>query len=102
MKVTAGGLAYEVDFPVDIGDWLELPDTGFIGGTWKGKVTALSSDYTGYCKRALWNLGNDLERAKREVRRLEDEGRRIRGELKEARERLAALKVAPMQMEART
>jgi hypothetical protein len=90
-KVTAGGLAYLVDFPVNVGDWLELPDTGFIGSTWRGKVTALSADYDGPCKRALRNLGNDKERQERRVRALENEERRVGHDLEEARERLAVL-----------
>jgi hypothetical protein len=91
MRVTAGGLAYEVDFPVEVGDWLELPDTGFKGGNWSGRVTALTSDYTGYCKRAIRNLGSDVEQQRRRVRHLEDEARRVRRDLKEARARLVEL-----------
>jgi hypothetical protein len=42
---------YETDLDVEIGDEVLLP-SGF-NGEWVGRVTALSSDYAGPCKRIV-------------------------------------------------
>ena len=50
--VVDGRYAYETDLELEVGDEVLLPPSG-LGGQWVARVTALSSDYAGPCRRIL-------------------------------------------------
>jgi hypothetical protein len=50
--VVDGRYSYETDLDLEVGDEVLLPPSG-LGGQWVARVTALSSDYTGPCRRIL-------------------------------------------------
>jgi hypothetical protein len=50
--VVDGRYSYETDLELEVGDEVLLPPSG-MGGQWVARVTALSSDYTGPCRRIL-------------------------------------------------
>ena len=93
MKVMVDNkLTYEAPFPVEVGDLLVLPPTPWKDGPYIGTVTSLTSNYNGYLKRALRNLGGAIEQAEAEVARLETLAKETRRDLKEARTKLATLR----------
>ena len=96
MKITAGGMTYVAEFPVSVGDTVELPPTPYRDGSWTAEVTEAPAlnPYLGHCKAAIRNLGSPEEMQQREVKALEAEARRVRQELKEARAKLAGMRVA--------
>ncbi len=55
--VVNGGLTYETNLDVKVGDTVLLPTPSWLqdvkGPTWEGKITSLESDYTGPCVRVL-------------------------------------------------
>lgn len=50
--VVDGRYSYETDLDLEVGDEVLLPPSG-LGGQWIARVTALSSDYAGPCRRIL-------------------------------------------------
>jgi hypothetical protein len=50
--VVDGRYSYETDLELEVGDEVLLPPSG-MGGQWVARVTALSTDYTGPCRRIL-------------------------------------------------
>jgi hypothetical protein len=50
--IVDGRYVYETDLELEVGDEVLLPPSGF-GGQWVARVTALSSDYSGPCKRIV-------------------------------------------------
>jgi hypothetical protein len=50
--VVDGRYSYETDLELEVGDEVLLPPSG-LGGQWVARVTALSSDYAGPCRRIL-------------------------------------------------
>lgn len=50
--VVDGRYSYETALDLEVGDEVLLPSSG-LGGQWVARVTALSSDYTGPCRRIL-------------------------------------------------
>jgi len=57
MKIQANGYTWEAPETVKIGDKVLLPTADYLrdvfGSTWEGEVTALESDYDGYCKSII-------------------------------------------------
>jgi hypothetical protein len=58
MKVVINhNLTYETDLDLSIGDTVVLPTASYLrdvqGDTFEGKVTALESDYDGYCVKVI-------------------------------------------------
>ena len=57
MKIQANGYTWEAPETVKIGDKVLLPTADYLrdvfGYTWEGEVTALESDYDGYCKSII-------------------------------------------------
>ena len=57
MKIVVKGYTWEAPDTVKIGDKVLLPVVDWLrdvkGDTWEGTVTALKSDYDGYCKRII-------------------------------------------------
>ena len=57
MKIQANGYTWEAPETVKIGDKVLLPVADWLrdvkGNTWEGEVTALESDYDGYCKSII-------------------------------------------------
>lgn len=55
--VVNGKYTYETDLPVKKGDVVELPSPEWLvkenGPTWFGEITALTSEYDGYCVKIL-------------------------------------------------
>ena len=56
MKIQVNGYTYDAgNANVAVGDTVILPTASWLrdvkGPTWEGKVTALGSDYDGYCER---------------------------------------------------
>ena len=54
----AKSYTYETDLDVKVGDRVSLPSK-YAGGRWVGEVTALTSAYTGPCKRILEIVGSN-------------------------------------------
>lgn len=56
-RVKVGNYTYETELPVKVGDKVLLPTPYWLrdvkGPTWEGKVTQLTSDYTGPCVRII-------------------------------------------------
>jgi hypothetical protein len=50
--VVDGRYTYETDLDLEVGDEVLLPPSG-LGGQWVARVTELSSDYAGPCRRIL-------------------------------------------------
>jgi ribosome assembly protein YihI (activator of Der GTPase) len=50
--VVDGRYTYETDLELEVGDQVLLPASG-LGGQWVARVTALSSEYSGPCKRLV-------------------------------------------------
>ena len=57
MKIQANGYTWEAPETVRVGDKVLLPVADWLrdvkGNTWEGEVTALESDYDGYCKSII-------------------------------------------------
>ena len=57
MKIQANGYTWEAPKTVKVGDKVLLPTADYLrdvlGSTWEGEVTALESDYDGYCKSII-------------------------------------------------
>lgn len=60
-----GRYVYETSLKLEIGDEVLLP-AGF-SGDWIGRVTALSSDYAGPCKRIVGLVRQRAERERRDA-----------------------------------
>jgi hypothetical protein len=63
--VVEGRYVYETDLELEIGDEVLLPSGG--QGAWVGRVTALSSDYGGPCKRIVRLVRTGEEAARRDA-----------------------------------
>lgn len=57
MRVQVGRYTFETDLPVKVGDTVVLPTPAYLrdvkGPTWTGKVTSLTSDYSGDCAKII-------------------------------------------------
>jgi hypothetical protein len=63
--VVEGRYVYETDLDLEIGDEVLLP-AGF-SGAWNGRVTALSADYAGPCKRIVGLVRRRAEGERRDA-----------------------------------
>ena len=58
MKIRVGNYTYETgNLNVEVGDTVILPTADWLrdvkGPTWEAKVTAIGSDYAGYCTKII-------------------------------------------------
>ena len=57
MKIVVKGYTYETDQEAQVGDIAVLPTAQYLraikGDTWEGEITDISSEYDGYCVKAL-------------------------------------------------
>jgi hypothetical protein len=63
MKVIVGGYTYLTNEKAEIGDTAVLPSPPWLvdvrGSTWKGEITAITSEYNGPCKTVIEIIKNN-------------------------------------------